>query len=138
MSTIRKASLLLVFVPAIAIAGISDYQCVVKQELTPSYINRGLGPGIGALEPVRKSSFVGERFAVDRASGHVVGGLFDTNVAGVTEVRVIHRGSENMAFKMLATGNGKVKFLVIRENTPHPEKEFYGVFHPVVLAGVCK
>ncbi|HXF76021.1 MAG TPA: hypothetical protein VNN13_08005 [Methylomirabilota bacterium] len=126
----------LALAPEIARGGASDYQCTVKQELAPSYVVQGLGPGIGELRPVPKSPFVGERFAVDRATGRVIGSLFDTS--GADEIKVIHRGSDNMAFKVIAIGQGKIKVLVIRENTVHPEKEFYGMFHPVVLAGMCK
>jgi len=122
--------------PAQSIAGAQDYQCVVNQELVPSYITQNLGPGVGKLEPPKSPTWVGTRFAVDRKTGRIVGSLLDTS--GAEDVKVIERGSDKMAFKMIATGNGKIKLLVIRENTPAAEKEFYGVFHPSVLAGMCR
>lgn len=127
---------LLALQPHIVSAGPSDYQCVVKQQLVPSYLIPGAGPGKGELRPAPNPAFVGERFAVDRASGRVIGSLFDT--ADASEVKLIHRGSENMAFKTITIGEGKIKLLVIRENTTSSEKDFYGVFHPIVLAGTCR
>jgi len=132
----RHVTLLVLTAATPALAGPSDYQCVVNQELVPSYVIEGLGPGSGRLERARKPVFVGERFAVDRKTGRVVGSLLDTS--GASEIKVLDEGSDANAFKSIAIGNRKIKLLVIRENTSHQEKEFYGVFHPTIIAGLCR
>ena len=86
------------------------------------------------------SDLIGQRFAVDRASGETSG--FELSNEGAQERTVLDRGSNKQAFKVLSVfdvyGRHKaVKYLYIEEFAPSEVKPFFAVSGSWLLTGHC-
>ena len=96
----------------------------------------------GGLRRLSESSIVGERFAIDRRSGAVDGGPFDTASNGMVP-KIIEPGTAEQTFKLLMTSNvalahTSVHYLEIREAQTGPRKLFVGTRGTEIVNGVCE
>jgi hypothetical protein len=86
------------------------------------------------------SELIGERFAVDRASGTISG--FELSNEEAEQKMVLDRGSDKQAFKVLSVFEvygpyQAVKYLYVQEFAPTPEKAFFAVSGSWLLTGHC-
>lgn len=113
---------------AVCFAAPEDYQCVISEELTLR--------GDGSLSRYAKPLNIGERFAVNRSTGEVVGGPFIR--ASITKTTLIDSGSSANAFKAVYITLSDAEILQIEEFAEGKEKPFVAVTLLTVLSGVCK
>lgn len=126
----RQLVFALVIVPTLALAGERDYQCQVKQFF--------MLDDSGTLRPAdRESVLVGEKFAVDRYTGRIIGGLLDNRSA--RQITVLDRGSGTNSFQLLTIDRSdQHELLVIKEYTKEELKPFVSVSIFVVRTGICR
>lgn len=96
----------------------------------------------GGLRRLSESSIVGERFAIDRRSGNIDGGPFDTVSNGMVP-KIIEPGTSEQSFKLLMTSNvavahTSVHYLEVREAQSGPRKLFVGTRGTEIVNGVCE
>lgn len=115
---------------AVANAGLRDYQCQIYDE---SLVN---DTGRLYRHPEPWYRFVGDRFAVDRATGQVTGGP----LSGwpMTQITVHAVGSRSEAFKAVYVSISNVMLLQIEEFHPGKQKPFMAVGLLEAFSGLCE
>jgi hypothetical protein len=129
--TIRRLVLAALFLPSLVLGGPVDYQCIMKAGYK---LNDD-----GTMTPAPKdSAFIGERFAVDRTTGRIVGGIFD-NGSSDAEVRLVNRGSaDGYAFEVFTKRRGRAELLMILEPRDVELKPFIGYALGGIFTGACR
>jgi len=94
----------------------------------------------GEFQADDRSELIGDRFAVDRASGTISGFELSNEDAEPTMVR--DRGSDKQAFKVLSVFEvygpyQAVKYLYVEEVAQTPEKAFFAVGGSWLPTGRC-
>jgi hypothetical protein len=83
---------------------------------------------------------VGEKFAVDRVTGRIIGGPLDNSRMNI---EVIDKGSGEMSLQAFSrsTVRTHTTYIEIQEFLSGPEKPFVGtttLYYPGVYSGICK
>lgn len=128
MLKIAVATLLCLWYSA---ATASDYKCVVRHAYTIS--------GDGGLRTDPTNVFLGGEFAIDRATGRMIGILTNHNANG--EPWVIDPGTRDRSFKVITVYKPiiSVDYLQVQEFADQPAKPFFflkGIF-AMVVSGQC-
>lgn len=127
--------LLLAFMGASANAGPNSYQCTVVEEL---FVQSN-----GALSRYRKPAAIGQRFAVNRHTGAIVGPESGYWSIGSAEPAVLARGDSDNSFVSTLIGTARnngvhATFLRIHEFDESSKKPFIVMSHGTVFSGLCE
>lgn len=128
----RTLLIIPLLVPAISVAGPSEYVCTIKQELSVD--------DDGKLTPYKNPIESGNTFAIDRRSGKIIGRPFNNSTA--REVQVVTQGSGTRNFEVLSasspTGKATTDLVIVQEWEKGHMKPFVGLSSGTVYSGLCK
>lgn len=123
---------LILLSPQFVLSGVNSYQCLV---LSNASIEDS-----GYIKILPKSLHIGQKFAVDRKTGVLIGDIF----VSFGEPKVIARGSKDNSFKViwLKEAGGKdgmfLDYLSIDEFKSGAKKSFSYFTGGLLFAGVCE
>lgn len=129
---IRTLLVFFLTMPAFCFAGPFEYVCTVKQEL--SVANNGY------LKSYSNPIEIGNKFAIDRRTGRIIGRPFSNPTAN--KIEVITQGDNSRNFEVLSTssptGKATTDLVIVHEWQKGPEKTFVGLSSGEVFSGICK
>jgi len=116
---------------AVCLASPFQYMCEIKNVFEVS--------DEGTLRRYNgESAWVGQKIAIDRHTGRVIGRMFDNDTAST--IQILDHGSSEQSFKLLSVCKGayiQTDFLTVNEYSKTPKKPFVGVRDSTTYSGLC-